>query len=56
MESFANDLSQMQRTPLQADHVEAPREVGTIRTYGAGDTIIRPVIRWRNCFILKAGR
>ena len=42
MESFANDLSQMQRTPLQADHVEALRAVGTIRTYGAGDTIIRP--------------
>ncbi|NKX48811.1 FAD-dependent oxidoreductase [Rhodobacteraceae bacterium R_SAG8] len=42
MESFANDLSQMQRTPLHADHVEALREVGTIRTYGAGDTIIRP--------------
>mgnify|MGYP003636534624 FL=1 len=42
MESFANDLNQMQRTPLHADHVEALREVGTIRTYAAGDTIIRP--------------
>ncbi|MCX8227824.1 MAG: cyclic nucleotide-binding domain-containing protein, partial [Sulfitobacter sp.] len=42
MESFADDLSQMQRTPLQADHVEALREVGTVRTYAAGDTIIRP--------------
>lgn len=42
MESFANDLSQMQRTPLHADHVAALREVGTVRSYAAGDTIIRP--------------
>lgn len=42
MESFAADLAQMQRTPLQDDHVAALRAAGTIRSFAAGETVVRP--------------
>lgn len=42
MESFAADLAQMQRTPLAEDHVAALRAAGTMRTYAAGEIVIRP--------------
>ena len=40
MESLANDLSFMQRTPLHDTHVECLREHGTERTLAAGDVVI----------------
>ncbi|WP_324808659.1 FAD-dependent oxidoreductase [Sphingomonas sp. LY29] len=39
METFADDLTIMQRTPLQDDHVEALRRVGIKVRYAKGDTI-----------------
>lgn len=42
MESFAQDLAQMQRTPLHDDHVAALRRIGEERTYAAGEIVIRP--------------
>ncbi|THH37275.1 cyclic nucleotide-binding domain-containing protein [Aliishimia ponticola] len=42
MESFADNLAQMGRTPLHDDHVAALRKAGTPRSYGAGDIVIRP--------------
>ena len=42
MESLANDLSTMVRTPLAEAHVRAMRRVGEERTFKAGDVICRP--------------
>lgn len=42
MESFADDLTQMHRTPLTDDHVSALRDVSEEVTWDAGYTIIRP--------------
>ncbi|MEM9846198.1 MAG: FAD-dependent oxidoreductase, partial [Pseudomonadota bacterium] len=39
MESLAADLSQMQRTPLHAEHVEALRAAGEIVTYDPGEIV-----------------
>ena len=39
MESLAPDLSQMQRTPLHETHVAALHDVGTVRTFAAGDIV-----------------
>jgi len=42
METIGGDLSQMQRTPLAAAHVEALRAAGEVRTYPAGTFLVRP--------------
>src|SRR5260370_23527402 len=42
METIGGDLSQMQRTPLAAAHVEALRAAGEVRTYPAGTLLVRP--------------
>jgi thioredoxin reductase (NADPH) len=42
METIGEDLSQMQRTPLAAQHVEALRAAGKIVTYPAGTLVARP--------------
>lgn len=42
MDSFAADLTQLQRTPLLPDHVDALRAAGTIRTYATGEIVISP--------------
>lgn len=39
-ESFAPDLRQTQRVPLQADHVEALRQVGREVVYEAGEIVV----------------
>lgn len=40
MESFAPDLRQTQRVPLQASHVDALRQVGAEVVYEAGDIVV----------------
>ena len=40
MESLADDLTQMRRTPLSADHVEAIREIATIKSYSPGQYVL----------------
>ena len=42
METIGGDLSQMQRTPLAADHVEALRAAGKVAAYPAGTFLARP--------------
>src|SRR5580698_2499064 len=42
MESIGEDLRQMQRTPLAAQHVDALRAVGEIVAYPAGTLMARP--------------
>jgi len=42
METIGGDLSQMQRTPLAAAHVEALRAAGEVTTYPAGTFLARP--------------
>ncbi|MDB5582351.1 MAG: Thioredoxin-disulfide reductase [Bradyrhizobium sp.] len=42
MESMGRDLREMQRTPLEASHVAALRELGTVVDYAAGDYLARP--------------
>jgi len=42
METIANDLRQMQRTPLADSHVAALREAGRSVTYPAGTFLARP--------------
>jgi thioredoxin reductase (NADPH) len=42
METIGEDLRQMQRTPLAAQHVEALRAAGEIVTYPAGTLVARP--------------
>ena len=42
METIGGDLRQMQRTPLEAAHVEALRAAGKIATYPAGTFLTRP--------------
>jgi thioredoxin reductase (NADPH) len=41
METIANDLRQMQRTPLQDDHIEALRAAGERRHFEKGEMIVR---------------
>ncbi len=40
MESLADDLTQMRRTPLSPDHVAAIREIATIRDYVPGQYVL----------------
>ncbi|NVE95553.1 FAD-dependent oxidoreductase [Altererythrobacter sp. JGD-16] len=40
MESLANDLRQMQRTPLHESHVDAIREIAETRTYAEGEFVV----------------
>ena len=40
MESLAQDLTQMQRTPLLDEHVEMIREIGSERTFAAGEMVV----------------
>src|SRR5580704_5969510 len=42
METIGGDLSQMQRTPLAAAHVEALRAAGKVASYAAGTFLVRP--------------
>jgi thioredoxin reductase (NADPH) len=42
METIGGDLSQMQRTPLAAAHVETLRAAGEVTTYPAGTFLARP--------------
>ena len=42
MESLAQDLKTMVRTPLHAAHVAALREAGAERVYAAGEMIVEP--------------
>ncbi len=42
MESLADDLRQMRRTPLHDDHVEAIRAIATEKNYEVGDPVINP--------------
>jgi len=42
METIGRDLSEMQRVPLSADHVEALRAAGMPTTYPAGKNIVQP--------------
>ncbi|MEM1381164.1 MAG: FAD-dependent oxidoreductase [Pseudomonadota bacterium] len=42
METLAQDLRQMQRTPLADEHVALIRERGTERRYAAGEMVVRP--------------
>lgn len=41
VEQIADDLAQMKRTPLHAEHVEAMRAVGQCRSYAAGDLLAK---------------
>lgn len=40
MESFADDLRQMRRTPLHADHVKAIRQAGSEVRFSKGETVV----------------
>jgi thioredoxin reductase (NADPH) len=42
METIGGDLRQMQRTPLEATHVDALRTAGQVTTYPAGTFLARP--------------
>ncbi|MEM9754671.1 MAG: FAD-dependent oxidoreductase [Pseudomonadota bacterium] len=42
MESFADDLAQMQRTPLADEHVEALHRIGEVVTWPAGHVVVAP--------------
>lgn len=42
MESLAQDLRQMKRTPLHDDHVAMLREIGSPRSYAAGEMVVEP--------------
>jgi thioredoxin reductase (NADPH) len=42
METIAQDLAQMQRTPLADAHVARIRRLGRERSYAAGDLVVRP--------------
>ena len=41
METLAQDLSTMVRTPLHDSHVAEMRKIGAIRTYDAGETLLQ---------------
>lgn len=42
METIADDITVMRRTPLEPDHVAAPRAIGSERRYAKGEMVARP--------------
>ena len=41
METLAEDLATMVRTPLHDNHVELMRQIGTVRTFSVGEDLVK---------------